>query len=123
MTLLVSLTRYILTQKSAKNIQPSNKKVSTIAIAIFVTFAGVVIATCIIYTLFDLPLFGYVDVCAGRELQPRPILTHVLLHAPNVCNILALITDIQMIQFLKEVIIPPKTNILQGLGKTLNQIS
>ena len=122
MTLLVSLTRYILTRKSAKNIQPSNKKVSIITVAIFGTFARVIIATCFIFALFDLPLFSFVDVCAGRELRPRLILAHCLLHTPNIFNILALIMDIQMIQFLKKVIIPPQTNFLQGLGKTLIKI-
>ena len=122
LTLLISLTRYILARNSAKNIQPSNKKVSTIAIAVFSTTAAVIVAICVTYALFDIPLVAYVEICAGKILRPGHFTAKFFLMAPNVWNVLALLTDIEMLKFLKKVIIPTNINVLQGLGESLSYI-
>ena len=117
LTLLISLIRYTLARESARNIQHSNKKVSTFAILLFATSSTVILAICVIFALFDFSLVAFVDICAGKDVRPKHIAANLFLLAPNVWNVLALLTDIQMLKFLKKVIMPSNSNALQGLGK------
>ena len=117
LTLLLSLIRYILAKSSAKNIHPSNKTVVAISIVIFSSISSFVLIPFLVHALLDLPFVYFVDTCANRDFRPKSIFSSVILQIPNCCNILTLIIDLQMIRFLKKVIIPPKNNILHGLGK------
>ena len=119
LTLLLSLIRYILARSSAKNIHPSNKTVVAISIAIFSSISSFVLLTFLVHALLDIPFVYFIDICSNLGFRPKNILSSLFLQIPNCCNILTLIIDLQMIRFLKKVIIPPKNNILHGLGKTL----
>ena len=118
LTLLISLLRYCLAKKSAQNIQPSNKKVSLFALAIFMFYAIFIITTCVLHAVFDLPLAFFIEVLSRPQKSPRTLRqwTMIFLQIPNFCNLLSLVTDIQMLKFLKKVIIPTKENVLSGLG-------
>ena len=118
LTLLISLLRYCLAKKSAKNIQPSNKKVSLFALAIFLFYAIVIIIICVLHAVFDFPLAVFIEVLSNPEKSPRPLKpwTMIFLQIPNFCYLLSLVTDIKMLKFLKKVIIPAKENVLSSLG-------
>ena len=108
LTLLISLTRYLLAIKAAKNIHPNNKRVTLTAIGVFAVAAGFITAFFLATFHLDISTVYYTNVCAYPEQDHRPIstaLTLFILH-PNVCYILSLLTDIQMLRFLKTVIIP-----------------
>jgi hypothetical protein len=104
LTLMISLIRYCLAKKSAKNIQPSNKKVSLIACGIFTLYVILHITTSIIHAALDIPLAVFVEVFAHPEKSRRPLGlgTVFFLQIPNFCYILSLATDIQMLRFLKK---------------------
>ena len=114
-TLLVTSLRYILAKKAAKNIKPSNKKVRTIALGIFVPILSAVLATCLLHAIFNMQLSLFIDVCSEQVPQPRIFGTVIFLNFPNICNILALITDIQMIKFLKKVMFTTQNKNSQNL--------
>ena len=115
---LISIVRYFLAKLSAQNIQPSNKKVSTIALTVFTALAAISLSACMIHAVLDLPLAFSIEVCANRDLSERriePFSTLVLL-IPNIYSLISLVIDMKMIQFLRKVIIPVKANVLSGLG-------
>ena len=117
LTVLITLTRYILAKLSAKNIQPSNKKVSVIALALFTAFAAISLIVISIHAVLDLPLATSVEICI-RGLSARPInpLSALSLMIPIIYNVVSLVTDMKMIIFLRKVIIPAIANVLSGLG-------
>ena len=118
LTLLIALIRYCLAKKSARNIHPSNKKVTAISIAIFTVLATTSLVICLTHALLDLPLTFSIEVCARSDNFVRPIspISFLLLLIPNICNFLSLFTDIKMMQFLKQVVVPSIANRLSGLG-------
>ena len=85
--------------------------------SIFLSTATVIVAICVSYALFDFPLVSYVEKCAGKIARPGHLAAKLFLMAPNVWNVFALFTDLQMLKFLKKVIIPTNSNVLQGLGR------
>ena len=110
LTLLISLIRYLLAKKSAKNIQPANQKVLLIALALFAVYATIICAFCVIHAVLDLALAYIIEVLLNPEQNPRSLrlVTIIFLQIPNYCNLLSLVIDIQMLNFLKKVIIPTK---------------
>ena len=118
LTLLLSFIRYILARSSAKNIHPSNKTVVAISIAIFSSISSFVLLTFLVHALLDIPFVYFIDICSNLGFRPKKIFSLFFLQIPNCCNILTLIIDLQMIRFLKKVIIQPQSNILHGLGET-----
>ena len=120
LTLLIALTRYTLTLKSAKNIRPSNAKVTALGLGIFATAVVTIISFFVYHFKFDIPTAYYIEACAYYDEEPRLMskLTIFFLFHPNFLNVLSLLTDIRMLIFLKKVIMPlPKNEILEGPGK------
>ena len=120
LTLIIALIRYTLTLKSAKNIHPSDAKVTNIALGIFVIVATTVITCFIFHLKLGFPTAYFIDACAYPEVEPRQLTkftTLFLLH-PNVVNFLSLVTDIQMLIFLRKMIMPSiKIEVTGGAGK------
>ena len=107
-TLLVTSVRYILAKKAAKNIKPSNKKVSTITIGIFSSILTAILVIYLTHALLNMQFASFINICSGQVLQRRILATTLFLNIPNACNISALLTDIQMIRFLKKVMFSPQ---------------
>ena len=117
LTLLVASVRYILAKKAAKNIKPSNEKVSAIAIGIFVSILTAILGTILIHALLNMQIATFIDICSGQVTKPRIFATIMFLNIPNACNISALLTDIQMIRFLKKVMFYPQYKNSKNLQK------
>ena len=117
-TALIAIVRYFLAKLSAKNIQPSNKKVSTIALAVFAALASINLSAYLTHAVLDLPVAFSIEVCANRDLSARPIkpISTLLLLIPIIFSLISLAIDMKMIRFLRKVIIPVKANVLSGLG-------
>ena len=115
---LISIVRYFLAKLSAQNIQPSNKKVSTIALAVFAALASINLSAYLTHAVLDLPVAFSIEDCAKRELSARPIkpISTLLLLIPIIFSLISLAIDMKMIRFLRKVIIPVKANVLSGLG-------
>ena len=108
LTLIIAVIRYTLTLKSAKNIHPSDAKVTYIALGIFVVVASTIISCFIFHYKLGFPTAYFVDACAYPEVQPRQLtkFTTLFLIHPNIVNFLSLVTDIKMLIFLRKVIMP-----------------
>ena len=122
LTLLIALTRYTLTLKAAKNIRPSNAKVTVLGLGIFATAVVTIISFFVYHFKFDIPTAYYIEACACYDEEPRLMskLTICFLFHPNFLNVLSLVTDIQMLIFLKKVIMPlPKIEVREGSGKII----
>ena len=119
LTLLITVTRYVLATKSAKNIQLNNKKITLIVLGIFTAAAGFNIIFFIVNLKFGTINSSFVSVCAHWKQEPKniPILIVIFLFHPNICNILSLLTDIKMLMFLQKVIIPTHNSQNLGTGK------
>ena len=118
LTVLISIVRYSLAKLSARNIQPSNKKVSAIALGVFTALAALTLFICLTHAVFDLPLAISIEVCANRDVSARPVklLSTLFLLIPNIYYLSSLAVDLKMIIFLRKVLIPTKPNVLSGLG-------
>ena len=118
LTFLIAAVRYFLAKLSAKNIQPLNKNVSAIALAVFAACGAISVAICVTHAFLDIPLAFSIEVCADRDLSARIIkpLSMLLLSIPNIYKLFSLAIDINMIIFLRKVIIPAEANVLFGLG-------
>ena len=122
LTLIIAVIRYTLALKSAKNIHPSDAKVTNLALGIFIIVASTIISCFIFHFELGFPTAYFIDACAYPEVQPRQLtkFTTLFLIHPNVVNFLSLVTDIQMLIFLSKVIMPSiQTEVSGGAGKIL----
>ena len=108
LTLLITFTRYFLAIKSAKNIHPSPKKVSFIGLGIFTVSA---VFSIVFFTLslhFGIFASHFIVACAEWDKDPNdtPFVVALFLLHPSVCNVLSLLTDINMLRFLHSVLLP-----------------
>ena len=124
LTLLIAVTRYTLSVKSAKNIHPSNRKVSIIALGSFSTAVVTVITFLGVNLWLGIPISYFEHACAkpGEGNPPSVfLLTTLFLFHPNFCNILTLITDINLLRFLRKVILPSRGDEIHRMGKKIKQ--
>ena len=121
LTLLITVTRYVLATKSAKNIQLNNNKVTQIVLGIFTAAAGFNIIFFIVNLKFGTINSSFLSVCAQWKQGPKnvSILMVLFLFHPNICNFFSLLTDIKMLMFLQKVIIPTNNALSLGTGKVL----
>ena len=122
LTLLIAVTRYTLTLKSAKNIHPTDSKVTILVLSIF----AMVVCTVLFFFLYNfilgIPTTYFIEACAHPGVEPRilPKLTMLFLFHPYISNILSLVTDIKMLILLKKVIMPSRKNgAPNGAGKII----
>ena len=118
LTVLIAIVRYSLAKLSARNIQPSNKKVSAIALAVFTALAAFTLYICLTHAVLDWPLAISIEVCANTDVSARPVklLSTLFLSIPNIYYLLSLAVDLKIIIFLRKVIMPTNPNVLSGLG-------
>ena len=113
LTMLIAFIRYYLTVKSAKNIQISNKKVlgCSMALVFLVTIFNVVYFT--LSAMQNIPIALYVDACAYPDQEPRELsaINTFILQSPNIYNIIAVIVVLQLVRFLKKIILPRNNDI------------
>ena len=108
LTFLITSVRLYLAKKSAKNMHPSNKKVLSCALSLFTLIAGFYTGFFVICTIMDVPYSLFADSCMNPNQEPRmqsrPAL--FVINSPNFFNIFSLITDLRMLRFLKQTILP-----------------
>ena len=108
LTFLISIVRYILALKAARNIQPSNKKVLKLSLLAFASSVVAVSGYIGICQVLDVPYGVLVEACLWELREPREISRSrvIVLQSPNYFNIAALVTDLLMLRFLKKSIQP-----------------
>jgi hypothetical protein len=113
LTFLISLVRYVLALKSAKNIQPPNEKVLKMSIAAFVFLFTAISLYLVVSGLLDIPVAMVVEACAWREREPRVIskIKLIILQTPNYYNFGSIIVDLMMLRFLKKTLHPTSLNL------------
>ena len=118
LTLLISFTRYFLATKAAKNIHPDSKKVTLVVLGIFTAATGSVIVFLFVNFNFANTISLFIYACESQNEGTKSFLPEMVLflYHPFVCTILSLVTDFQMLRFLKKVIAPSNNEI--GPGKT-----
>ena len=121
LTFLIAVTRYFLTKKAAKNIHPNNKKVTLAVLGIFTSEAGFIIVFFFVNLSFNISSSYYINACAYPEQDQKqiPLFVVLFLLHPNVCNMFSLLTDLQMLRFLKTVILPSNSAQNHGAGTIL----
>ncbi len=115
LTFRITSIRFYLANQAAKNIHPSNKKVLTNAMSFFVLIAACYMAFFVICTTMNICYSLFIDLCMTPTQEPRTLsnLTMAVLHSPNYFNIFSLITDLRMLRFLRQTILPTDTIPLQ----------
>ena len=106
--LLISCVRYFLAKKSAKNIKPSNNKVLTFTLLIFLFFAILQATYFVSKSMLDIPFSFFTEACAYPEKEPRSysFFNNIVLQMPNLFSIISLMVDMKIILFLKRIILP-----------------
>ena len=108
LTFLISLLRYGLAVKAAKNIQPSNRKVLKNSILAFTFLYCLICGYMAINELLDVPYSLVIEGCAWHLREPRVISTPrvLILQSANYYNVASLLIDLLMLRFLKQKIKP-----------------
>jgi hypothetical protein len=108
LTLLISQVRLTLAKKASKNIHPSNKKVIFVTLTLFLIISTSIVLYYGVNAMLNFPVAYFVDTCAYPNDEPRLFTQlHILvLQMPNAFNVASLVTDVQMLRFLKTVILP-----------------
>ena len=108
LSMLISVVRYFLTLKSAKNIQVSKTKVTGLTLAIFFILASTSLAWWAIQLMFDIPYSILVESCFSQAREPRPLTLkgRVVLNYPYIFILVSLTLDVLLLRFLQKTILP-----------------
>ena len=116
LTFLISLVRYILARKSAKNIQPPNGKVLKWSVGAFSFLFSFISVYIFVNEIMDVPYAIMVEACNWRDREPRFINKprFFVLQIPNYYNIASIVIDVLMLTFLKKTLYPASSvNLIQ----------
>ncbi len=121
LAMLISIVRYILTLKSAKNSQVSRAKVTGWTLALFVFFSIISFTWWVIYIIFDIPYSILVENCFSKTREPRALTftARVVLNYHYIFSLVSLTVDVLLVQFLKKTISPTSGQALSTISGIL----
>ena len=104
LTLEVAVIRCYLAVNAANCVYPSSVKVLVAALSSFTIYAGLYLAYVSALVYQDVPYSYMIEHCSRSLTKMRPISKGALLslQIPNVLNVVTLIVDLVLVQFLRK---------------------
>jgi hypothetical protein len=110
LTFLVAAIRFILTKKSAQNIQIQNSKVLLLSFATFLACVVLLVAFFVYSLALDIPFIFIVEVCTNRR-RPIGTLNSLAARSGILFNIISVVLDIILIKLIRKTVLPGQGNL------------